>query len=323
MGVLGTNLWYFNKNSDSDLDFENVEIADVNGNKSTMVKIPKMSWKDLGIGSSKEIFPAWKLSDGKELDYIYFGKYKGDETASAVKGHGYHIVKGGIDAANALCTNKGTGWHCATRLEHMAVTLWSAGHNCQPEDFDNTVADYFSADSSHNGKESGIYDLNNSVIAEWLIGVRLVQGELQVISKDGVTFGNDACNVDSTSTSPYWYAIDGTTGNLIKPNGSGTTANSIKCTSAGWGIINSANYNGTLLNVQVDSSICEKAKNMIIALGFVLPAGIVSKYNEISYFSKGDEFVCTLGIKDALRVSLTFERSSMGRIGFRPNFCAP
>ena len=49
-------------------------LYDDKGMPSVMVKLPKMTWKDLGIGTSTDTFPAW-IINGHEVDYIYFSKY--------------------------------------------------------------------------------------------------------------------------------------------------------------------------------------------------------------------------------------------------------
>lgn len=80
----------------------------------------------------------------------------------------------------------------------------------------------------HNKEYNGISDLvgNND---EFVSGLRLLNGEFQVLKN------NDAAlqSSDLTELSKSWMAIDGRTGDLIIPNGIGTTATSVKFSNSG------------------------------------------------------------------------------------------
>ena len=232
----------------------NEMIVDDKGMPSVMVKIPKCTWADLGIGTSTETFPAF-IINGKEVDAIYFSKYQNisqNSRAYSLPGQdpGNSIS---LDTSITRCANKGEGWHLQTRLEWMAVALWCLkngfcpnGNNYYGRDYSETIYKaipmFYSEGKvgrvatgtgpltwSHNNAPDGIWDMNGNV-SEWVGGIRMVYGELQVISHDGKTFGNDAADPDNSqsATSSLWYAIDGTTGELITPNGTGTTPNSLK-----------------------------------------------------------------------------------------------
>ncbi len=246
MGFVRTNV-QLSRYVGSNDGFINEQISDKDGNISDMVRIPKTSWKGLGIGDSNELFPAF-IVDGKEVDALYFGQYEAsvNDSGAAVS------VKGGIpkveipfDQASTLCTNKGNGWHMTTRLEWMTIALWCIKHNCQPlgnNDFgkditeNNYVTERIPASAmptgtgrlawTHNSTKSGIWDMNGN-LCEYMNGIRSLEGEVQVLSKSG-RFENDAAILESSLDSPYWWAIDGTTGELIKPDGSGTTINAIR-----------------------------------------------------------------------------------------------
>lgn len=75
----------------------------------------------------------------------------------------------------------------------------------------------------HDNSPSGIADLVGDVW-EWAGGVRTVYGELQVMANNN---GADAANSQGTS-STKWMAINADDGSYITPDGSGTTANSVK-----------------------------------------------------------------------------------------------
>jgi len=80
----------------------------------------------------------------------------------------------------------------------------------------------------HNRKYNGISDLNGNV-NEIVAGVRLFNGELQVIEN------NDAAiaSVSFATGSASWKAIDGATGNLVAPDGNGTTVGTVKFAASG------------------------------------------------------------------------------------------
>lgn len=188
------------------------------------------------------------------------------------------VFKTGIklDTSYALCKSMGDGWHLNTRLTWMTVALWCTKHNCQPAiTTDNNATGNMDATHSHNGLESGIWDIVGCAY-EWNTGIRLIQGELQVISGDGVTFDNSAIVLESSADSSNWYCINGLTGELMTPDGNGTTANSLKINNGQWNTDTAAEYRNIIDGIEVSSNICEKAKNMLIALGMLLPTGIAT-----------------------------------------------
>lgn len=80
----------------------------------------------------------------------------------------------------------------------------------------------------HNRKYNGISDLNGN-INEIVAGVRVFNGELQIIEN------NDAAlaSISFATGSASWKAIDGATGNLVAPDGSGTTVGTVKFAASG------------------------------------------------------------------------------------------
>ena len=128
----------------------------------------------------------------------------------------------------------------------------------------------------------------NGNVWEWNGGIRLVHGELQILSNDGVTFCNDAADSDNSqgASSALWRAINGKTGELIVPNGSGTTANSLK---ASWvsgafkwvtgTIADPGSHNCSFESVTVDSDVCEAAQHILQALGMYKSDNTTGIYN--------------------------------------------
>ncbi len=295
------------------------KIADDLGQTSDMVRIPKQTWAELGVGDSTEIFPAF-IVNGEEVDALYVGKYEASEANSRAYSTKGELPKASItfDNASKLCTDKGEGWHMMTRLEWAAVMLWCFKNGYQPlgnNDYgkDITETEYSTDDGakssgviatgagpvtwSHNGAEDGIWDLNGNVF-EWQAGMRLYNGELQVISMDGVTFGNDAAVTDSASDSAYWYCINGSTGALMTPNGSGTTSGSIRCSSDGWTTGTASNYSGGtdgFYNYAITSTIGTKAKYVLQALGLYKPDTLTETNGDHMYLSKSGEILANAG----------------------------
>ena len=57
------------------LPANNELIVDDKGDPSVMVKIPKLTYADVGIGTSTKALPAF-IVNGKEIPYIYISKYQ-------------------------------------------------------------------------------------------------------------------------------------------------------------------------------------------------------------------------------------------------------
>lgn len=347
----------------------NEMLYDDKGMPSVMVKIPKCSWADLGIGTSTATFPAF-IVNGVEKDCIYFSKYQNivqNSRAYSLPGQdpGNNI---NLDTSISRCTAKGEGWHLQTKLEWMAVALWCLKNGTQPKGNNNYGRDVSETvykaipstarDSSnriqrvatgtgpltwsHDGTPSGIWDMNGN-ISEWVGGIRTVKGELQVLSKDG-TFGNDAADANNSqsATSSLWYAIDGTTGDLITPDGNGTTANSLKAdwVSSAWKWItgtltnqSTTAHNCALESVTADSDVCEKAQHILMALGMLpisgLSAGALN--GDQLYMNNGEaerSFYCGGSWASAANAGVfcangNSRSGSSAGLGFRSAYTAP
>ena len=220
-------------------------IVDDTGSPSVMVKIPKLTYADVGINASNKTLPAF-IVNGKEIPYIYVSKYQNIVENDMAYSLPYQVpaVNMTIDQARAYCENKGEGWHLMTNAEWAAIALWCKKHDCTP--YGNNNNDYgdcyntddkgapapvYSEDENknalytftgsgpknwyHNNDFSGIADLNGNVY-EWVGGLRLNAGEIQVIPD------NDAARaVDQSADSALWKAIS-QTGDMVAPGTEGT-----------------------------------------------------------------------------------------------------
>ena len=219
------------------------------GKPSVMVKIPKMTYAQLGMGSSTAVHPAF-IVNGQEVDEIFISKYQNIVKNSRAYSLPGQEPRGSItfDDARAACEAKGEGWHLMTRMEWGLIVRWCQNNGVLPKANNNygkhvSETNYkaipMTKDGSgqtlhtatgtgpltwfHDQTPSGIADMGGNV-REWSGGIRCVYGELQILPN------NNAADSDNSqaASSAQWKAIDAATGDLITPNGSGTTAGSVK-----------------------------------------------------------------------------------------------
>ena len=291
-------------------------LFDDKGMPSVMVFIPKLTYAQLGLGTSTATFPAF-LVNGSEVDGIWISKYQNIVN----NGRAYSLP--GVtqtsnvtfDQAREYCEAKGAGWHLMTAFEWGALILWCEknnfipkGNNAWGKDNSESVykaipADYENGNIRrvktgtgplewfHDKTPSGIADLCGNVW-EWTGGIRTVKGELQILTN------NNAADSDHSqgATSAEWKAIKASDGTLITPDGSGTTSGSVKMD-----YVSSHIQYDTTISSQSDSSrncqfsaitcsanISDAAKNMLIALGMMPKASsIIPSIWQTCYFNNG------------------------------------
>lgn len=76
----------------------------------------------------------------------------------------------------------------------------------------------------HNNRYSGVSDMVGNR-PEFSVGLRLVNTEIQVLENNNAAMSNA-----EILAAGNWKAIDGATGNLVTPDGNGTTAGSVRLT---------------------------------------------------------------------------------------------
>ncbi len=292
-------------------------ILDDKGLPSVMVKIPKFSMSDVGLSGGTH--PAF-IVDGEEKPYIYISKYQNIVVNDRAYSLPYKQPRNYVtfDQARAYCENKGKGWHLMTNAEWAAIALWCKKHECMPYGNNNyEYGDYYhtydkgapmplwdddfyedipyTATGSgpknwfHNDDYSGIADLNGNVY-EWVGGLRLNAGEIQIIENN-----NAAQAVDQSASSPLWKAM-AQNGSLVAPG----TANTLKYASG-----SITNSTGPFKNMSASVTV----PNLLKALA-LYPADDSATYRDDRFYtSASGERLCYRG-------------GSYGVNGYAGVFCA-
>lgn len=224
----------------------NKVIYDDIGMPSIMVGVPKMKYSDIITGGTEEVLPFFVV-DGEEKEAIYVSKFANIVENDRAYSLGMKLPRDEItfDQAVAACKAKGNGWHLNQTGIFAVLNLLSQKMGTVPHGNTNHGKDYYHAYEHgiqpqgetertltgsggptwyHNHDMSGIADING-LVWEWTGGLRLVDGEIQIIP-----YGNSMkldCNMSVTST--LWKAIT-PNGDLVERGTAGTLK--IDCTSA-------------------------------------------------------------------------------------------
>lgn len=277
----------------------NTVLYDDQGNPSVMVVFPLQTEADLLAGGRNMPAPAFIVNDDIKPQ-IYISKYQNIVVGSGLDARALSLkyqdpkVYIDFDASLAACAQKGEGWHLMTNPEWAAVALWCKkqgfwprGNNSYGKDYAITsekgIPSYYYDSSgnkyigrvltgsgpvawSHDGSPFGIYDLNGNV-HEWVGGLRLVDGEIQILANN-----NAADNTkDQSAVSTEWKAMlqDGT---LVDPG----TADTLKydSTSADSGAsadVGDVKLNTTITNALTTSYATNTFQTVIVEEGITVP----------------------------------------------------
>ena len=125
---------------------------------------------------------------------------------------------------------------------------------------------------SHNGQMDGIFDMNGNVW-EWVTGLRLVKGEVQILADNNAADSS----ADLSASSAAWKAINAADGTLVTPDGNGTTAGTVKMDWVGgkWKYSTTItaqaeeSRNCAFKDITADESIGDAAKLLLQALALL------------------------------------------------------
>ena len=330
----------------------NKVIYDDIGMPSIMVGVPKMKYSDIITGGTDEVLPFW-IVDGEEKNTIWVSKFQNivenDRAYSlAMKLPRNYIT---FDQSVAACRKKGNGWHLNQTGIFACLNLLSQKMGTVPHGNTNYGKDYYHAYEHgilpqgetqrtltgsgeptwyHNHDTSGIADLNGNVW-EWTGGLRLVNGEIQIIP-----YGNCMkLDCDMSAESTLWKAIkpDGTlvepgTEGTLKIDRTGASDATLRInTSVTTQTTDSNDTNVIFKNTAAASDV--SIPKLLIALGLFPDSGVTGYGNDrfwarnngerlpvrgSAFHSTSDSGPSALYLDDARSVSY-------GDVGFRSAFC--
>ena len=255
------------------------------------------------------------IVDGVEKSEIFIGTYQGKIVSGELLSlpNVDPTVNTNYDNFLNAARANGNGHHLITNAEWSAVALQCYKNNTQPmgnsyygrssEDplLTGRRADGLNPGNTsgsartltgsgpvqwrHNGKNNGIADLSGNV-NEWNSGMRLLNGEIQIIENNNAA----KLTINLGAASVEWKAIDGTTGDLVAPDSTGTTVGTVKIATSGTNdytlVIGSGSAFGSIKNPSTTKPVSTAALNKLKALGlFPLVDGSAAFNADAIYFN--------------------------------------
>lgn len=200
----------------------NTVLVDDWGIPSVMVRFPMLTNRQLLQEGSDNVHPAFLIGE-QPKKALYVSKFQniligGRGYSLPLKDPAYGVT---YDMASNACRTKGDGWHLFSFALRAALVLWTWKNGFLPRGNSNGGCHFFHPSEkgiptaggrvatgsgpvtwTHNKNWNGIYDLTGNV-NEWNAGLRLMDGEIQIIPG-----GNCALpECDTSEDSQEWRAI--------------------------------------------------------------------------------------------------------------------
>jgi len=217
---------------------KNTVILDDLGMPSIMVIVPQWKSSEIITGATETIHPAFVI-DGKKKNVVAISKYQNIIVSNRAYSLPMQDPKAYVtaDSARAACRAKGDYWTLTPFALWSAIALWCKKNGTMPHGNNNYGKDVtyphekgvasMALDTSdrtqrtaagsgpaawyHDFTSAGISDLNGNV-SEWCDGMRLNNGEIQIIP-----YANCALpSSDNSAASTEWKAIK-SDGSLVEP----------------------------------------------------------------------------------------------------------